>query len=115
LMKAQTCCYEALDSTVAVTRDAKLRGAGWLSGQADIGWSSRLGWYEGFHLLLAVTPNGVITGFGFGPASTHDQLLAETLFALRTAPSPHLSSSGRPAQGAYVADKGFAGTKPQQR
>jgi hypothetical protein len=114
-MKAQECCYEALDSTAAVTRDAKRRGAGWLPGQADIGWSNRLGWYEGFHVLLAVTPSGVITGFGFGSASTHDQLLAETLFAKRAEPSPLLQSCGLPARGAYVADKGFAGAKPHMR
>jgi hypothetical protein len=66
LMQAQNCCYEAIDSTAAVTRDAKRRGTGWLAGQADIGWSNRIGWYEGFHLLLSVNPMGVITGFGFG-------------------------------------------------
>jgi hypothetical protein len=61
LLQAQKCCYEVLDSTAAVTRDAKRRGSGWLAGQADIGWSTRIGWYEGFHLLLCVTPIGVIT------------------------------------------------------
>jgi len=81
LLHAQACCYEVLDSTAAVTRDAKRRGTGWLAGQADSGWSNRIGWYEGFHLLLSVTPLGVITGFGFGSASTHDQHLAATLFA----------------------------------
>ena len=55
--------YEALDSAGVPTRDAKRRGSGWLPGLADIGWSNRLGWYEGFHLLTAVTPVGVITGF----------------------------------------------------
>jgi len=115
LMKAQQCYYEALDSTAVVTRDAKRRGAGWLAGQADIGWSNRLGWYEGFHLLLSVTPTGVITGFGFGSASTHDQQLAETLFALRAGDCPPLPSAGLPAIGAYVADKGFAGAKPHRR
>src|SRR5712692_2783243 len=69
LLHAQECCYEVLDSTAAVTRDAKRRGTGWLAGQADIGWSNRLGWYEGFHLLLCVNPIGVITGFGFGSGS----------------------------------------------
>src|SRR5229473_3465001 len=73
LMHGQECSYEVLDSTAAVTRDAK-----------------RLGWYEGFHLLLSVTPLGVITGFGFGSASTHDQHLAATLFATRQSPSPRL-------------------------
>lgn len=115
LMKAQACDYEALDSTAAVTRDAKRRGTGWLAGQADIGWSNRLGWYEGFHLLVAVTPVGVITGFGFGSASTHDQALAETFFAARLDATWGLCSAGMPAHAAYVADKGFAGEKPHQR
>ncbi len=44
LLQAQDCLYEVLDSTAAVTRDAKRRGTGWLAGQADIGWSNRLGW-----------------------------------------------------------------------
>lgn len=55
LLQAQNTAYEVLDSTAAVTRDAKRRGLGWLAGQADIGWSNRIGWYEGFHLLLCVT------------------------------------------------------------
>jgi hypothetical protein len=58
------------------SRDAKRRGAGWLPGLAEIGWSNRLGWYEGCHVLLAVNPWGMITGFGFGPASIKDQPLA---------------------------------------
>jgi hypothetical protein len=93
-LAAQRCVYEALDSSGVPTRDAKRRGAGWLPGLADIGWSNRLGWYEGFHVLLAVTPWGMITGFGFGPASTKDQPLA---------------SVGAPAWGPYVVDKGFEG------
>jgi Transposase DDE domain len=115
LLNAQACLYEVLDSTAAVTRDSKRRGTGWLAGQADIGWSNRIGWYEGFHLLLSVTPTGVITGFGFGSASTHDQHLAATLFAVRQTPSSRLASPGLPAQGAYVADKGFAGERPRRR
>src|SRR5258708_8360068 len=35
-------------------RDAKRRGAGWLAGQAGIGWSNRLGWYEGMQRLAAI-------------------------------------------------------------
>ncbi len=115
LLHAQESLYEVLDSTPAVTRDAKRRGTGWLAGQADIGWSNRIGWYEGFHLLLCVNPIGVITGFGFGAASTHDQMLASTLFAARQNPTPRLPSAGQVAGGAYVADKGFAGARPQQR
>jgi hypothetical protein len=43
-MQAQDCLYEALDSSGIPTRDAKRRGTGWLAGQADIGWCTRLGW-----------------------------------------------------------------------
>jgi len=114
LLAAQHCLYEALDSSGLPTRDAKRRGAGWLPGLADIGWSNRLGWYEGFHLLLAVNPVGVITGFGFGPASTKDQPLAETFFALRRQPHPGLASVGAPARGPYVVDKGFEGQANQR-
>lgn len=113
-LQAPESAYEVLDSTAAVTRDAKRRGLGWLAGQADIGWSNRVGWYEGFHLLLSVTEKGVVTGFGFGSASTHDLHLAASLFAARQAPSPHLPSAGLPAQGSYVADKGFAGARPRR-
>jgi hypothetical protein len=109
LLAAQRCAYEALDSTGVPTRDAKRRGAGWLPGLADIGWSNRLGWYEGVHLLLAVKPPGVSTGFGCGAASTKDQPLAETFFALRRQPHPALASVGVPAVGPYVVDKGFEG------
>jgi len=74
-----------------------------------MGWSNRLGWYAGCHLLLAVTPWGMSTGFGFGPARTQDQPLAETCFALRRSPHPGLASVGLPACGPYVVDKGFEG------
>jgi Transposase DDE domain len=114
-MRGQECFYEVLDSTAAVTRDSKRRGTGWLAGQADIGWSNRIGWYEGFHLLLSVTPMGIITGFGFGSASTHDQHLAASLFAARQKPTSQLPSTGLSARGSYVADKGFAGERPRQR
>jgi hypothetical protein len=112
-LAAQRCLYEARDSSGIPTRDAKRRGAGWLPGLADIGWSNRLGWYEGLHLLLAVNPVGVITGFGFGAASTKDQPLAETFFALRCQPHPALASVGAPASGPYIVDKGFEGQATQ--
>lgn len=101
--------YEALDSAAVPTRDAKRRGNGWLAGQADIGWSNRLGWYEGFHLLVAATPGGVITGFGFAPGSTKDQPLAETFFATRKRPDPRLPNAGASVCGVYVIDTGFEG------
>ncbi len=114
-LEIQRAPYEALDSSAVPTRDAKRRGLGWLPGLADISWSNRLGWYEGFHLLSAVTPEGVITGFGFGPASVNDHPLAETLFALRHNPAAPLPSAGRPAAGCYVADSGFVGDHTHQR
>lgn len=114
-MQAQRCLYEALDSSDIPTRDAKRRGTGWLAGQADIGWSNRIGWYEGVHLLTSITPTGVITGFGFAPASCNDHALANTFFAARHTPSPRLLSLGAPAQGVSVADKGFAGDNLHRR
>jgi hypothetical protein len=56
-----------------------------------------------------VNPTGVITGFGCGAASTKDQPLAETCFALRRHPHPGLASVGAPACGPSVVDKGFEG------
>ncbi len=108
-MQAQRCLYEALDSSGIPTRDAKRRGSGGLAGPADSGWSNRIGWYEGFHLLTSITPTGGITGFGFAAASCNDHPLAETFFAVRRQPTPRLPSAGAPAQGVYRADKGFAG------
>lgn len=62
MMEPQRCPYqEALDSSAMPVRDAKRRGEGWLAGGADIGWSNSLGWYEGFRLLVAVDPTGVIS------------------------------------------------------
>lgn len=115
LMGARGCPYEALDSAAMVVRDSKRRGTGWLAGYADIGWSNRLGWYEGFRLLVAVSPTGVITGFGFSAASTADQPMAETFLAARRHPNLRLSSVGRAASGCYVADKGFEGVENHRR
>lgn len=115
LLGGQGSTYQALDAAAVVTRDAKRRGAGWLAGLVDIGWSNRLGWYEGFHLLTAVSPLGVITGFGFAPASTKDQPLAETFFALRRFPHPRLASVGEQASGPYAVDKGFEGAQRHQQ
>ena len=90
LLAAPQCLYEALDSSGIPTRDAKRRGAGWLPDLTDMGWSNRLGWYEGVHLLLAVNPIGVITSVSFSPASPNNQSPAETCFALCRHPHPGL-------------------------
>ncbi len=106
--------YEALDVSAMPVRDAKRRGGGgWLAGYADIDWSNSLGWYEGFCLLIAVEPTGVVTGFA--SASTKDQPLAETFFALRPRPDPGLRSVGSAASGPYVLDKGFEGEDNHRR
>ncbi len=115
IMKGSRSAYQALDASAMPTRDAKRRGHGWLAGQADIGWSNSIGWYEGFSLLTAVEPTGVITGFCFGAASTADQPLAETFFAVRATPNPRLRSVGSAFSGAYVADKGFEGAENHRR
>ena len=107
--------YQALDASAMPVRDAKRRGHGWLAGQADIGWSNSLGWYEGFSLLTSVEPSGVITGFCFGSASTADQPLAETFFAARAYPNSRLRSVGEAACVPYVADKGFEGAENHRR
>jgi len=107
--------YQALDSSAMPVWDAKRRGHGWLTGVADIGWSNSLGWYEGFSVLAAIEPSGVITGFCFGSASTADQPLAETFFAVRANPDPRLLSVGAAFSGIYVADKSFEGTENHRR
>lgn len=112
---ARHAAYQALDSTAVVVRDAKRRGRGWLAGQADIGWSNRLGWYEGLHLLLAVDPRGVITGHGLCPASVKDQRMAETFFAARHCPQRELSGVGAHSWAPYVTDKGFEGARWHQQ
>ncbi|MFO1434097.1 MAG: IS982 family transposase [Candidatus Competibacteraceae bacterium] len=114
-LQAQPCADEVLDATAVPTRDAKRRGLGWWPGLADIGWSSRLGWYEGRYRLLSVNPVGVITGFGYAPASTKDQPLAETFLAVRHQPHPRWPRVGAPAQGPYVTDKGFEGAAWHQQ
>jgi hypothetical protein len=63
LTDAQKCPYQALDSSAMPIRDCKRRGHGWLAGQADIGWSNSLGWYEGFSLrALACSPRSIPPG-----------------------------------------------------
>lgn len=110
LLGAHASPFQALDSAGIATRNLKRRGEGWLPGLADIGWSNRRGWYEGFHLLQSITPEGVITGFGFSSASVNDHPLAETFFMLRrTQPSGYAAAAGLPADGPYLADSGFAG------
>ncbi len=101
--------YEVLDTTAVPVRNAKRRGGRWLPEYTGIGWSNRLGWYEGFHLLVAATPDGVITGYGAGAADAKDQPLAETFFAARATDDPRLPTVGPAPTAPYLADSGFIG------
>ena len=115
ILDAQRPPYEALDSSAMPIRDCKRRGHGWLAGRADIGWSNSLGWYEGFSLLTATDPTGIIRGFCFAAASTSDQQMAESFFVLRAQPNRRLISVGSAAAGPYIADKGFGGAENHLR
>jgi hypothetical protein len=115
LLGTRRCPYEVLDSSAMPVREAKRRSEGWLAGQADIGWSNSLGWYESFSLLTAVDSTGMIRGFCFGAASSTDQSLAESFFALRANPNPRLKSVGSICSKLYVADKGFEGAENHRR
>ena len=114
--------YEVLDTTAVPTRNFKRRGSArsWLAGQAALGHSTRLGWFEGFRLLAAVTPHGILTGFGFGAGNAKEQALTTVFLAARAQPAgaARLASVGRaPAPGApatYVADAGFHGRQTHQ-
>ncbi len=108
-LHAQAVAFEVLDTVPVPVRNIKRRGRGWLGGLANIGWSTRLGWYNGLHGLIAVNPSGVITGFAFGPASAKDQPLADTFLALRRSRSPALPTVGHYTAAPYLADTGFEG------
>lgn len=114
LLKPQGCAYEALDATGVATRHAKRRGWGHLAGLTAIGYSNRLGWYHGFHLLVSSTPDGLITGYGFGAGNAKDQTLAEKFFELRATHASLLASVGNAKSDYYVLDKGFEGQKRHQ-
>ena len=86
-----------------------------MAGRADYGYSSREGTFFGFHVLVSVSPQGVICGFAFGPGSAKEQKLAECFFALRRRPDPRLPSVGIRQTEYYVADKGFAGRELHAR
>jgi len=107
--------FEILDGYGAKVRNLNRRGSGWLDLFANKGHCSRLGWYYGFCILDAVTPEGYLRGFGFGPASTNDMTLAETFLALRQRPDPRLVTVGTPSQGVYLTDRGFNGYDTQMR
>lgn len=116
LMGAQNCAYEIVDRTGVATRWCNRRGVGWLPEYTDKGYCSRLGFFHGFHLLTIINPEGIITGFGVGPASCKDQPLADAVLGARHTPDERCPFAGPNCQsGCYVADGGFLGAKWDQR
>jgi len=107
--------YEVLDTTAWPLRNPKRRGEGTMPEVVAIGWSLRLGWFEGVRVLLAVTPEGVVTGYGVAAGNANDRAMAETLFAQRAELVQALPSVGRTASGVYLADTGFAGRDARTR
>lgn len=92
---ALTAPYEALDTTAVPLRNPKRRGAGALPEVAALGKSLRLGWFAGARLLLAVTPEGAVTGWGAASGNAQDRALAEAFFAQSALPTQALPSVGR--------------------
>lgn len=103
--------FEAVDTLGVAVRNVKRRGRGWLAGQADRGYCTRVGWFEGLRLLTCVTPSGAISGAGVAEGSRKEQPMADTFFAVRARPDPRLPLVGRPTgdSGYYLTDAGFEG------
>jgi hypothetical protein len=114
LLATQPRLFEIVDTVGIPVRNLKRRGRGWLAGEANIGWSTHLGWFMGFRALFATTPSGIITGFGFAPASAKDQPLANTFLAARRFPNQALLSVGSYTD-LYLADTGFRGNRTLHR
>lgn len=101
--------YEVLDSTAVPLRNPKRRGGSHLAEVIELGFSSRLGWFQGVRLLAAATPEGIITGYALGDARSNDRVLAEAFVASRAEERPLLPEVGRASSGVYLADANFAG------
>lgn len=109
-----TATYEVLDGMGVKVRNNRRIARGWLDGIAGTGWSNRLRWYDGFHVLTAVTPTGVLTGYAVAPAQTKEQPYTDAFLAARMRPQARTAMVGAPAHGPYVADRGFEGVKRKE-
>jgi hypothetical protein len=92
--------YRVLDTTLvpAVVRVRASR-KGLFCGQATFGRSaSKTEWVYGFKVALVVDPEGVVSAFGLGPASSDERPIGEALIA-------------EDLHEAYLADKGFTGVE----
>lgn len=131
-----TACYQAID-TVPLPLMRRCRGERHrvFGHEASIGrGGSDRDWYYGCKLMLAVSEDGVITGFVLAPASTEDLWVAEHMMCWRTdqhrtplsiremprsrkgrkyvgptGPIWPRFSVGRLSASPYIADDGFSG------
>jgi hypothetical protein len=101
--------YSILDTFGVAVRNKQRRGAGWLAGQAAIGYCSRLGWFEGIRFLSVVGSSGAITGFALAPGNAGERAEAEALLAARAYPRPDAPMAGAYTDEPYLADAGFFG------
>lgn len=81
--------YEVLDGVpVPLMRRCRGDRARLFANEAAIGrGGSDHDWYYGVKLLLAVNPQGQVTGFVYGPANTEERWLAEALLGWRDEPN----------------------------
>lgn len=101
--------YAIVDTFGVAVRNSQRRGAGWLAGQAAVGYCSRLGWFEGIRFLSVVGSSGAITGYALAPGNAGERAQAEALFAARAYPQPETALVGSYTDEPYLADKGFYG------
>lgn len=107
--------YEILDGTGLAVRNDRRGGTGWVPELGEVGSCRRLGWFDGFRLLVCAGERGVVTGWGCGSAITGERALTDTLFEARCVGHPDLPSAGITMGACYLADMGFSGQDCQQR
>jgi hypothetical protein len=85
---SSSAAYQVLDGVpVPLMRRCRGNRHRLFANEAAIGrGGSDRDWYYGVKLLLAVSPNGQVTGFVFGPANTEERWLAEALLGWRFDP-----------------------------
>ena len=81
-----------------------------MAGMTAVGMG-RNGWYHGFHLLVISAPDGIITGFGFGPANVNERALTETALACRGI-ARRLAKPDQGPSGGLVCTVGTVWVKP---
>ena len=85
--------YQALDSSAMPVRTPSAADTARWPRKLTSAGPTLIGWYEGFSLLAAIEPTGVITRFCFGSASTATSLCRDLLRG-EAAPNPRLISVG---------------------